>query len=325
MAKKNIDTQKTKSTTSSKKKNVVDWLGFGMNLSSSMFWLMNGIFMVSTITLYTTLLAETKMLSLDKAPKNISSEVITHTVRVYSGLIPKLKSVYETKLMFNSNEVHEKLTNNTLMKLMNESTFPLVNFLKEVLTGMINTNFKIINSIYSVAYKLPESVVMCLFLYLSPIIWILMFFLNILTAIIYHMVNFKDYFTEYNESTKKFDSGAYTISNFVITFMYVFFLFLPFVFFGLPLVSMLFTICAPLLIGCVNSNNDKKYNFIQFVYDMLSYKRQVIMLLVSYTLLKVVFSNLGTYNGIACFVALLFLFIFSKVFNQYIPDSPKTK
>ena len=323
MAKKNIDTKKP--SMNAKKRKGIDWIGFGMNLSSSMFWLMSGIFMVSTITLYTTLLAETKLLSLDKAPKNITSEVVTHTVRVYAGLIPKLKSVYETKLAFTSNDVYEKLTNNTLMKMMNESTFPLVNFLKEVLMGMINTNFKIINSIYSVAYKLPESVVMCLFLYLSPIIWLLMFFLNILSAVIYHMVNFKDYFTEYNESTKKFDQGAYTITNFAITFMYVIFLFAPFVLFGLPGVSMLFTIFAPLLITGINTNNDKKYNFIQFVYDMLSYKRQVIMFLISFTLLKVVFSDLVTYNGIACSLALLFLFVFTKIFNQYVPECPGTK
>lgn len=309
-----------------KKKNNVNWVDFGLNLSSSLFWLLNGIFFVSTITLYTTLLAETKLLSLDKPSKIDYKEVVTHTVRVYSGLIPKLKNVYETKLTFDSKEVYDKLTNNMFMKQLNGSTFPLIHFLKEVLVSMIGNNYKIINAIYSMAYKLPESVVMCAFLYISPIIWFLMFLLNIVMAFFYHIVHFKEFFTKYDEGSKKFES-SYSFMNWVIYFLYVFFLFLPIIMFGLPSISMLFTIIAPLFIYGVLSNNDKPYNFVQFLYDTLSYKRQVIMLLISYVVLKTVFVHLGTYNGIGCFSAMLFLFTFTKIYNQYIPDSnfAKTK
>lgn len=309
-----------------KKKSSINWVDIGQKFSSSIFWLTGGILFISTITLYTTLLAETNMLSFTKKVDKIKNIVETHNVKNYGdGFLPKYMGSEKTPIRFNQDDVVDALSNNTFMNILNESTIPLVHFLKLILTSMINNNWTMITSLYGVAYKLPESFVMCAFMYITPFIWFIMFFINIFMAFVYHIINFKQFFSVYTPDSKPpvFTQTFSSISNWCMCFVYMIFLMFPLVVIGLPLISMAYSILAPLLIPCETEHNSKSYDFAKFVYDLILYKRQVIMLLVSFVLLKVIYANIGTTEAMSCFAAIIFLMTFTKLYSQYIPDFKK--
>ena len=310
-----------------KKQTAINWVDIGQKFTSSMFWLSGGILIISSITLYTTLLAETNMLGFTKKADKIKNIVETHNVKNYGpGFLPKYQGSDKTPIRFNQDDVIDTLTDNTFMNLLNDSTFPLIHFLKLVLTSMISNNWTIISTIFGAAYKLPESLVMIFFMYVTPFIWFIMFFINILMAFIYHIIHFKQFFTTYDVDSKPptFTQTFASFTNWFIYFIYIIFLMVPLVVIGLPLISMVYSIITPLLIPCETDHNSKSYDFSKFLYDMIVYKRQVIMLLISFTLLNVIYTNIGTTAAMSCFGAILFLMTFTKLYSPYIPD-PKTK
>jgi hypothetical protein len=307
-----------------KKKSAINWVDIGKKLSSNMFWLSGGILIISSITLYTTLLAETKMLSFTTKTGEIKNIVQTHNVRDYgSGFLPKYQGSDKTPVEFNQGDVVDALTNNTFMNLLNESKFSLIHFLKLVLTSMISNNWTMITSIFGLAYKLPESLVMIASMYVTPFVWFIMFFINIFMAFIYHIIHFKQFFTTYDVDSNPptFTQTFSSFTNWFIYFIYVIFLLFPMVVIGLPIISMTYSILAPLLIPCETQHNNKSYDFSKFVYDFIVYKRQVIMLLISFTLLNTIYTNIGTTEAISCLLAILFLMTFTKLYSPYIPDS----
>lgn len=307
-----------------KKKVAIDWIDIGKKLSSNIYWLSIGILIVSSITLYTTLLAETNMLGFTKKGDKIKNIVEAHNVRDYgSGFLPKYQGSEKTPIRFNQDDVINTLTDNTFMNLLNDSTFPLIHFLKLVLTSMISNNWTIITTLFGAAYKLPESLVMIFFMYVTPFIWFIMFFINILMAFIYHIIHFKQFFTTYDVDSKPptFTQTFSSFTNWFIYFIYVIFLLFPLVVIGLPFISMMYSIITPLLIPCETNHNSKSYDFLKFVYDFIVYKRQVIMLLISFTLLNVIYTNIGTTEAISCLGAIVFLMTFTKLYSQYIPDA----
>jgi hypothetical protein len=308
-----------------KKKVSINWVDIGNKFTSSMFWLSTGILFISTITLYTTLLAETNMLSFTKKSDKTKSIVETHNVKIYGDWF-KYTGSEKTPLRFNEDDVVDTLSNNKFMNLLNESTYPLINFLKIILKSMISNNWTMITSIFGPAYSLPESLVMCLFIYITPFIWMIMFFINIFMAFVYHIIHFKQFFTAYTPDSKPpiFTQSFSTLSNWFIYIVYMIFLMVPLVMIGLPVISMSYSILTPLLIPCETEHNSKSYDFKKFIYDLIVYKRQVIMLLVSFTLLNVIYTNIGTTEAISCFGAIAFLMVFTKLYSQYIPD-PKSK
>jgi hypothetical protein len=307
-----------------KKKSVINWVDIGQKFSSSIFWLSGGIFFISTITLYTTLLAETNMLSFTKKADKIKNIVETHNVKDYgSGFLPKYMGSDKTPLEFNQDDVIKTLTDNTFMNLLNESKFPIIHFIKLVLTNMISNNWTMITALFGLAYKLPESFVMIASIYITPFIWFIMFFINMFMAFIYHIIHFKQLFTTYDVDSNPptFTQTFTSFSAWCTYFVYVIFLMVPLIVIGLPTISMIYSVITPLLIPCETKHNHKSYDFSKFVYDLIVYKRQVIMLLISFTLLNVIYTNIGTTEAMSCLGAILFLMTFTKLYSQYIPDS----
>jgi hypothetical protein len=300
----------------------INWLSFGINFASSLFYLSSGIIVVSSISLYTALVAESKILSILPDDKISKRDVFTNITKIYSGFPPSIKNIYKTPLTIDADNNAFIKSNPILDKLL-DTDFQLVHYLQEIIFSMINKNYSFINVLYGLAYKLPESVVLCVFMYLSPLIWFVMFFVNMVLAGFYHLYHLGDYFKTKSGEGKdaKWDGykSYYSISSWFFIIVYAFFAMFPLIMTGLPGAVMLYSFLSPLFVEMTNKNTNKSYGFTDFVIDMLSYKRQVIMFLLSFTLLKVVYINLGIYNAMSCFVAIIGLALFTSIYSQYIP------
>ena len=302
--------------------NKINWLSFGINFASSLFYLSSGIIVVSSISLYTALVAESKILSILPDDKISKRDIFTNITKIYSGFPPSIKNIYKTPLTVDG-DTNAFIKSNPILDKLIDTDFQLVHYLQEIIFSMINKNYSFINILYGLAYKLPESFVFCVSMYLSPLIWFVMFFVNMVLAGFYHLYHLGDYFKTKSGEGKdaKWDGSKsyYSISSWFFIIIYASFAMFPLIMTGLPGAVVLYSFLSPLFVEMTNKNTNKSYGFTDFVIDMLSYKRQVIMFLLSLTLLKVVYINLGVYNAMSCFVAIVGLALFTSIYSQYIP------
>jgi len=306
-------------------KNKIDWVGFGFNLSSSMFFLINGIVFIGSLSLYTSLIAQTDLLDLNISTQNNgenkTANAIAHITRIYSGFPPHLDKEIKTELTLEQKSINAML-DNKLINGLKKSNITLVHFIKEVLFSMISNNYMVINTVYGMLYKIPESIALCLSLFITPLLWLIMFFINISMAGIYHIVHFKEYFAS---CSGEGNCGGYSFTpiHFMISFSYALFFALPMILFVYPIIAIFYSYLSPLLVVFSNKKTGKKYNFLEYAIDMISYKRQLIMWLISLTVVRVVYMNLGIYDAISCLVSIIILAAFTRIYSQYVPDCGK--
>jgi hypothetical protein len=318
----------SESTTLEEKKNnknnsnKINWVSFGLNFASSLFYLTGGIIVISSVSLYTALVAESNILSILPDNKISKHDIFTNITKIYTGFPPSIKNIYKTPLTVDADN-NDFIKSNSILDKLLDTDFQLVHYLQEIIFSMINKNYSIINILYGLAYKLPESLVFCVSMYISPLIWFLMFFVNIGLAAFYHLYHIGDYFNTKSGNGKdaKWNGfkSYYSVFSWFYIIMYAFFAMLPCIMSVLPIVVMLYSFLSPLWVEMTNKNTNKSFGFIDFLKDMLSYKRQVIMWLVSFILLKAVYINMGVYNTMTCFVAIVGLALFTSIYSQYIP------
>lgn len=307
------------------KKNNFDWIEFGFNLSSSMFFLINGIVFIGSISLYTSLIAQTDFLNLNMESKNAShmtKNAVAHVVRIFKDFPPHLDKEIKTEFNIDSTIV-DNISDNKFINGLNKTDITIVHFMKKILFSMIDNNYTVINAIYSMLYQIPESAALFISLYGTPLLWFVMFFVNMGLAGIYHLVHFKEYFASCSGGScgGNMFNYNYGLKNMAVTFLYMFFFAIPMTLFVYPSVTMIYSYLSPLFATLNVAKTGKKYNFIEYVIDMLSYKRQLIMWLISLTLIRVVFMSLGIYNAITCFASIIFLAMFTRIYSQYVPPS----
>ena len=184
-------------------KNKIDWVSFGFSLSSSMFFLINGIVFIGSLSLYTSLIAQTDLLDLKFSTQNKGDDYtnktatsVAHITRIYSGFPPHLDKEIKTEFTLEQKSI-DAMLDNKLINGFKKSNITIVHFMKEILFSMISNNYMVINVVYGMLYKIPESIALCLSLFLTPLLWFIMFFINIPMAGIYHIVHFKEYFASF--------------------------------------------------------------------------------------------------------------------------------
>ena len=330
-----------------RKKNTFDWIEFGFNLTSSMFFLNVGIMFVGSISLYTSLIAESGALKFINDPKFSpdNKELQAHKTKIYSGFPPHLDKEMSTPLIIDTKSI-DALSNNIFVKGLKDSEYVIVKFIKNVLFDMISNNYAVINMVYSLFYKLPESLALCLSMYATPLLIFCMFFVNMALAGVYHLVHFTELFMSDDAEKKLFPMSvteslknnplfamansfknmqSLKVSNIVIAILYLIFLAFPMVMFICPSIVMIYSYLSPLFATFFNANTGKKYNIIEYAIDMLSYKRQLIMWLISLTLVRVVYMSLGIYDAFSCLASILVLAAFTRIYSQYLPPGCSKK
>ena len=299
------------------KNKTMNWIDFGFTITSSLFQLMVGILVISSISLYTAKVAASGVLS-NKNSNN--DKVVTNVVNVMSdGFPPSIESTYKMPLKFNSYNIDEFFPFNLLKDFV--APLPILNYLITIIKDVINIHTIIIEKVYEQVNKLPESVILTLFLYLTPLFWFVMFFVNFILMGIYHLINLPSAFKDKPDGIANWFSPL----AWILLIIYGIFLMMPLELFVIAPVIMLFSYLSPL---CVTASaNNKPYNFFTSIVDMVVYKRQVILWLITFTFLRAVIMNLDTYNTIGTILAIMCLAGFTNVYSQYIPPciNQKTK
>lgn len=301
-------------------------VNFVQSLSYNLILFSIAAMLFSIPALYTSLIASAGGMSVDSLTAASGKDVITHTIKIFEGSIPpKLVTKHETHLKFDSSS-HDYA--NEKFRTIFPTSIPFGYFIYSVLKSMIDSNYSVFMGLHKMFYKLPESMTFVLAMIFVPLLYLLMYFINIPLAVVFHLYHFKKYFVscvkDPSDPSKCTESEDYGPISWICLFAYGIFGFIPAVMFGIPILTIIYCHITPLL---VNSKLAKggAYDFFQFLGATLSYKRQLIMWIISIILLKVIASTLGMYEAGGCLMAILFLAGLTKVYSKYIPDCVKSK
>ncbi len=304
------------------------FVNFGQSLSYNLILLSMATMIFSIPALYTSLIANAGGMSVDALTASTvgKADEIAHVVKVFEGFFPpKLITKHETHIKFDSSS-HDYA--NEKFRTIFPTSIPIGYFIYSVLKSMIDSNYSMTMGLHKMFYKLPESLTFVLAMIIMPIYYLIMFFINIPLAVIFHLYHFKKYFVscakDPSNPSKCTESDDYGPVSWIGLFGYGIFGFIPAVLFGIPVLTIAYCYITPLLVSSKLAKGGE-YDFFQFLGATLSYKRQLIMWILSLVLLKVVASTLGPYQAGGCLMAILFLAGLTKVYSKYIPDCVKTK
>lgn len=306
----------------------VPFIEFGHSISYNLIILTLGIMLFSIPALYTSLIATAGGMSVDELTASTGKvDVVAHVIKVFEGWVPpKLVVKHETHIKFDTSS-HDYA--NEKLRTLFPTSIPFGYFMYSVLKSTINANYSISMGLHKMFYKLPESMTFLLAIGLMPLFYLMMFFVNIGLAGIFHLYHFKKYFVscvkDPTDASKCTESDDYGPISWIALFVYGMFGFFPCVLFGIPALTIAYCHITPLLVNSKLAKGGGNYDFFQFLSSTLSYKRQLIMWIISAVLLKVVASTLGIYQAGGCLMAILFLAGLTRIYSKYIPDCIKGK
>lgn len=299
------------------------YVNFGQSLSLNLIGVSLAMMFFSIPALYTSLIANAGGMSVDALTASTVGKApeVAHVIKVFDGWFPpKLIVKHETQIKFDSSS-HDYA--NEKFRTIFPTSIPFGYFIYSVLKSMIDANYSMSMGLHKMFYKLPESATFVLAMGIMPLFYLMMFFINILMAGIFHLYHFKKYFVscvkDPSDLSKCTESDDYGPVSWICLFVYGIFGFIPAVIFGIPILTIIYCYFTPLLVSSKLAKGGA-YDFFQFLGSTLSYKRQLIMWIISLVLLKVVGSTLGPYQAGGCLMAILFLAGLTRVYSKYIPD-----
>jgi phosphotransferase system glucose/maltose/N-acetylglucosamine-specific IIC component len=77
----------------------------------------------------------------------------------------------------------------------------------------------------------------------------------------------------------------------------------------------------PLFIKSKNSQTGKPYGVLETIKNILKFKMNIIMIILSYFIIASASSNFGGYAAFVAVVACIILYFFSSVYHQYTPKA----
>jgi hypothetical protein len=316
------------STASNRKKKPVPLIEFGRSLTSNLIMVSLAVILFGIPALYTSMIADAGGMSVDSFDASTvgKPDKIAHVVKIFEGWAPpKLVTKHETHIKFDSSS-HDYL--NEKIRTLFPTQLPFGYFMYSVLKSTININYSIILGVHKLFYKLPESLTILLAMILLPLLYFALYFLNMPLSGAMHLYHFKKYFIscvkDESDPSKCTESADYGPVSWIMLFAYGFFGFLPSVMFIIPIFTIVYCYISPLLVSCkLAKGSNSNYDFFQFLGNALSYKRQLIMWILSIILLKVTASTLGMYPAIGCFGAIVVLAGLTSIFSKYIPACAK--
>ena len=312
------------STTSNRKKKPAPLIEFGHSLTSNLIMVSLAVVLFGIPALYISMIADAGGMSVDSFDATTvgKPDKIAHVVKIFEGWAPpKLVTKHETHIKFDSSS-HDYL--NEKFRTLFPTQLPFGYFMYSVLKSTININYSIILGLHKLFYKLPESLTVLLAMALVPILYVALYFLNMPLSVAMHLYHFKKYFIscvkDEADPSKCTESQDYGPVSWIMLFAYGFFGFLPSVMFVIPIFAIIYCHISPLLVSCkLAKGSNSNYDFFQFLGNALSYKRQLIMWIVSIVLLKVTATTLGGYQAAGCLGAILVLAGATSIFSKYIP------
>jgi len=285
-----------------------------------------GIFILGTLGLYTTKVAQANILPDNPllAPytdigRNVSETPIDINIINNINWSGKINKTISQKAIFESKEYLDTFKSSLLCTLFKSSdpnsgffsNFTL--FLSKIITNIYAKNFAFINSLFLYLSYLPESLIMILYGTLGIIFWILLYGINVILSVFYHIVNipqlFKQPIDQDNINNTKWQSDS-DVSFSIIKFLLFWFLWLPLGFisvFIIPVYTTFSALLAPLYAKykIVGNENNKSMSIIDFIVNTLFYKKSLFFILASVSLASNANTYLGSTSLIGVFIAII--------------------
>jgi hypothetical protein len=315
-----------------------DIKGFIKNyLVSIIFTIGICIFVIGTIGLYTTKVAQANILpdNIDLAPYTNIDRVV-HDIPIdinitKPSMFAEAKDSFSQKAFFHSKEYLESFKKSFMCKLRENaqpgasafSNAPL--YFANVYENMMAKNFLAINTIFLYLSYLPESLIMMLYGLLGILLWLALYFFNICIGIFYHLVSIPQLFRDVSEAdTNKWESNK-DISLIRITKMIMFFfIWLPvgcISAFISPLFFTLYGLMAPLFSTYEIKQTNKTSNIFDFIKDTFVYKKLLFFILATVSLFSNGYKYLGPLSLVGIVIAVLFAYFMGLYSNDVDMDN----
>ena len=327
-----IDEKKNEETTTSITSD--DFKKFIKNyLSSIVFTIGISIFVIGTLGLFTTKVAQANILpdNIELAPYTVFDRIVENKSIDINIMRPSFfsenKDTLSQKALFNSQEYLDSFNKSFLCSLKNKAHNPNGGmsanaslFFSSVYDNIVAKNFMAINTIFYYLSYLPESAIMIIYSFFGIFIWIALYFFNVCISIFYHIICIPDLFRNAADDKTKWES------NDNISFLSLKLIFFCFIWWWIGLISVWITpvfftfygLISPLFATYKINNINKKMNIGDFIKNTFVYKQFFFIILATISL----FTNGITYLGINSIFGIVLAVAFAYFMGFYTNEMP---
>ena len=315
-----------------------DYKKFILNyLSSIIFTIGVTIFIIGTLGLYTTKVAQSNILPDDikLAPYTIIDRIVENESIDINIMRPSFFSAnnetFSQKALFNSQEYLDSFTNSFLCFLKKKAHTPngglsasAALFFSSVYDNIIAKNFMAINTIFYYLSYLPESVIMIIYGFFGIFLWMILYYFNVCISIFYHIISIPELFR--NASTNSTDNNPEWESNDNISFFSLKLIFFCFIWWWIGLISIFITpifftfygLISPLFATYKIDKNNKTMNIGDFIKNTFAYKQFFFTILATISL----FTNGIIYLGVNSIFGIILAVVFAYFMGFYTNEMP---
>jgi hypothetical protein len=316
-----------------------DFKNFFVNyLSSIIFTISLTIFIVGTLGLYTTKVAQANILpdNIELAPYTIIDRVVKDIPIDINIMRPSFfsenKDTFSQKAIFHSQEYLDSFNNSFLCSLKKNAEDPNGGlsanaslFFSSVYDNIIAKNFLAINTIFFYLSYLPESLIMILYGFFGIFLWITLYFFNLCISIFYHIVSIPELFRNpSSEKPQHWESseniGFFNFNPKLLFFCFIWWWIGMISAFLCPAFFTLYGLISPLYAKYSIKQNKRTFNVIDFIKNTFAYKKFFFFILSTISLFSNGIKNLGTNSVVGIIVAVVFAY-FIGLYNNEMPES----
>ena len=298
------------------------------------------VFIIGTLGLYTTKVAQSNILpdDISLAPYTYYDRIVTDQKIDINIIKPSFFSgnndTLSQKAIFKSQKYLDSFDSGFLCffkknaKTPNEGLFANASlFFSSVYNNIVAKNFMVINTIFYYLSYLPESVIMLIYGFFGIFLWIILYYFNICISIFYHIISIPELFRnasyEFPEKWQSTDKISF-FSLKLVLFCFIWWWIGLISIFITPAFFTNYAFLSPLFakykVTNLNSEKDKEMSIIDFIKNTFAYKQYFFIILATISLFfnGIIYLGFNSIIGIA--LAVVFAY-FMGIYTNEIPTS----
>lgn len=289
---------------------------------------------IGSIVLYSCKVAQTNLLPTcsSAAPyTNVPSQL--QDILVDINVVKTSKGDFSTKLHFPVDENLTKINQGALGLLRNMIYGPKSNvfnlYIASTLQSVISLNFNIINTVYNfLNSNIYETIIILFGGYAAFFLFFIMLLINGIYLSILWFYNIYLLFSEKTDngtSTSWTDGAMWGILSWYWAIFYIFIFIIAFFLLGGLIISLLsfilpiFCLLFPTFMTSRYPDTNKKYGVSETIKNVVKFKMNIILMLVSLYVVLNANTNFGSYATLVAILACGLLLVFSDVYKSYTP------
>jgi hypothetical protein len=315
-----------------------DFKKFLLNyLSSIILTISISIFIIGTIGLYTTKVAQANILpdNIELAPYTVIDRIVNDIPIDINVMRPSFwsenKDTFSQKAIFNSQEYLDSFNGSFLCFFKKYAQDPNGGlssnaslFFSSVYDNIVSKNFQVINTIFFYLSYLPESIIMIIYGFFGIFLWVMLYFFNVCISIFYHIVNIPELFRNPSTENKtqwesKENIGFFNFNPKLLFFCFIWWWVGMISTFLCPPFFTLYGLISPLYAKYKLKQNNETFNVVDFIKNTFAYKKFLFFILATISL----FRNGIKYLGVNSVVGIIIAVGFAYFMGLYINEMPE--